>query len=263
MATVSVDWEIARDARFRQIAQKGSALARPSSGTASTSKSPASSRGASIWYRFRAGNEVSQVGRTKTAPPAGAAVDRLRFRRSAAAATTRPATSRRFGGSLKSSSTSFSTPATTSTRGAPTADGTTRASASTTATRSTRSSTIATATRSTRSDPDLMAAHASAPFVDQLGRPRGREQLRRRSRRERHAAGDLPAAARRAYQAYYETMPLRPARCRPAAYADLSPAAVRQPDRFQRPRHAPVAIGSGVQRRVHTIARRRSIRRGR
>ena len=31
------------------------------------------------WYRFRAGDEVSQVGRTRTAPPAGAPVDRLRF----------------------------------------------------------------------------------------------------------------------------------------------------------------------------------------
>src|SRR5262249_57190239 len=31
------------------------------------------------WFRFRAGDEVSRVGRTKTAPPVGAAVDRLRF----------------------------------------------------------------------------------------------------------------------------------------------------------------------------------------
>ena len=31
------------------------------------------------WYRFRAGSEISHVGRTKTAPAAGAAVDRLRF----------------------------------------------------------------------------------------------------------------------------------------------------------------------------------------
>jgi alkaline phosphatase D len=31
------------------------------------------------WYRFRAGAEISQTGRTKTAPAAGAGVDRLRF----------------------------------------------------------------------------------------------------------------------------------------------------------------------------------------
>jgi alkaline phosphatase D len=31
------------------------------------------------WYRFRAGNEVSAIGRTRTAPGPGAAVDRLRF----------------------------------------------------------------------------------------------------------------------------------------------------------------------------------------
>src|SRR6185295_10419768 len=35
--------------------------------------------GREYWYRFRAGGEISQVGRTRTAPPAGAAVDRLRF----------------------------------------------------------------------------------------------------------------------------------------------------------------------------------------
>ncbi len=37
------------------------------------------SRAASTWYRFHAGNEVSQVGRTRTAPPENAPVDRLRF----------------------------------------------------------------------------------------------------------------------------------------------------------------------------------------
>src|SRR5712692_4954029 len=35
--------------------------------------------GRDYWYRFRAGDEISQVGRTKAAPPAGASVDRLRF----------------------------------------------------------------------------------------------------------------------------------------------------------------------------------------
>ena len=68
---------------------------------------------------------------------------------SAAAATTRPATSPPTGASRRSSSTSSSTPATTSTRGAPTAAGPTGASASTPATRSTRWSTTATATAST------------------------------------------------------------------------------------------------------------------
>jgi alkaline phosphatase D len=35
--------------------------------------------GREYWYRFRAGNEISQTGRTKTAPAAGVAVDQLRF----------------------------------------------------------------------------------------------------------------------------------------------------------------------------------------
>ncbi len=51
----------------------------PSSGTASASRRTVSSRAASTSIAFRVGREVSQIGRTKTAPPAGARVDRLRF----------------------------------------------------------------------------------------------------------------------------------------------------------------------------------------
>src|SRR5882762_1602550 len=79
MAPVDVDWEIARDARFQNIVQKGSMLARPELGHSVHVEVAGLDPGREYWYRFRAGDEVSQVGRTKTAPPAGAPVDRLRF----------------------------------------------------------------------------------------------------------------------------------------------------------------------------------------
>jgi alkaline phosphatase D len=79
MVNVDVGWEIARDARFQNIAQKGTALARPELGHSVHVEVGGLEPGREYWYRFRAGDEVSQTGRTKTAPAAGGPVDRLRF----------------------------------------------------------------------------------------------------------------------------------------------------------------------------------------
>ena len=78
-ANIEVDWEIARDARFQAIAQKGTTLARPELGHSVHVEVGGLEPGREYWYRFRAGDEISQIGRTRTAPPTGLAVDRLRF----------------------------------------------------------------------------------------------------------------------------------------------------------------------------------------
>src|SRR5256886_10114489 len=78
-AIVDVDWELAGDERFRTIVQKGTSLARPELGHSVHVEVAGLEPGREYWYRFHAGDEVSQTGRTRTAPPAGAAVDRLRF----------------------------------------------------------------------------------------------------------------------------------------------------------------------------------------
>lgn len=78
-ALVEVDWEIARDARFQSIAQRGTAMARPELGHSVHVEVEGLEPARDYWYRFHAGDEVSRVGRTRTAPAAGAAVDRLRF----------------------------------------------------------------------------------------------------------------------------------------------------------------------------------------
>jgi alkaline phosphatase D len=78
-ANVDVGWEIAADRAFTRVAQKGTAIARPELGHSVHVDVSGLEPGREYWYRFRAGNEVSQVGRTKTAPAAGAAVDQLRF----------------------------------------------------------------------------------------------------------------------------------------------------------------------------------------
>jgi alkaline phosphatase D len=79
MASVDVDWEIARDARFQTIVQKGTTIARPELGHSVHVEVAGLEPGREYWYRFHAGDEASQIGRTKTAPLVGAAVDRLRF----------------------------------------------------------------------------------------------------------------------------------------------------------------------------------------
>jgi alkaline phosphatase D len=79
MANVEVGWEIARDAGFRAIARRGTVVARPELGHSVHVEVGGLEPGREYWYRFRAGSETSPIGRTLTAPPPGAAVDRLRF----------------------------------------------------------------------------------------------------------------------------------------------------------------------------------------
>jgi alkaline phosphatase D len=78
-ARIEVGWEIASDSAFRTIERKGVAIARPELGHSVHVEADGLRPDREYWYRFRAGAEVSPVGRTKTAPAAGAAVDRLRF----------------------------------------------------------------------------------------------------------------------------------------------------------------------------------------
>lgn len=79
MANVEVGWEIARDDAFRNIVHSGVAVARPELGHAVHAEVDRLEPGRDYWYRFHAGKETSPTGRTKTAPAPGSPVDRLRF----------------------------------------------------------------------------------------------------------------------------------------------------------------------------------------
>jgi alkaline phosphatase D len=79
MVNVEVTWEIAGDPALRTIVGKGSTIARPELGHSVHVEANGLQPGREYFYRFRCGNEVSPIGRTRTAPPEGAAVDRLRF----------------------------------------------------------------------------------------------------------------------------------------------------------------------------------------
>ena len=79
MANVEVGWEMAPDRAFRNIVHKGTAVARPELGHSVHVEAAGLQPGREYFYRFHCGAEVSQIGRTKTAPAEGAAVDSLRF----------------------------------------------------------------------------------------------------------------------------------------------------------------------------------------
>lgn len=78
-ANVEVSWQVASDRAFRTIVRSGTATARPELGHSVHVDADGLLPGREYFYRFRCGSEVSQIGRTKTAPAPGASVDRLRF----------------------------------------------------------------------------------------------------------------------------------------------------------------------------------------
>ena len=76
---VEVAWEVALDERFRRVVQRGRTMAEPAWGHSVHVEVDGLTPGRWYWYRFRVGGDVSPVGRTRTLPAAGSAVERLRF----------------------------------------------------------------------------------------------------------------------------------------------------------------------------------------
>ncbi|TFV86695.1 alkaline phosphatase [Oxalobacteraceae bacterium OM1] len=78
-APVSVRWEIAEDEGFKRIAGKGVATALPELAHSVHVDAGQLQPDRWYWYRFMAGDAVSPVGRTRTAPAADAMPGALRF----------------------------------------------------------------------------------------------------------------------------------------------------------------------------------------
>lgn len=76
---IEVAFEVAEDEQFQVIVQTGKALARPELGHAVHVELEGLKPARHYWYRFFVGDAVSPVGRTKTTPAPGAKVDHLRF----------------------------------------------------------------------------------------------------------------------------------------------------------------------------------------
>ena len=78
-ARVQVSWEIARDARFSRIVRRGTATAHPEFDHSVHVEAKGLDADQVLYYRFRTGNWISPVGRTRTAPAAGARNSSLRL----------------------------------------------------------------------------------------------------------------------------------------------------------------------------------------
>ncbi len=78
-ASVSVRWEVARDAGFRDTAASGTAYATPDWAHSVHVEPYALEPGRDYWYRFHAGGATSPIGHTRTAPPRGQMPQRMRI----------------------------------------------------------------------------------------------------------------------------------------------------------------------------------------
>jgi alkaline phosphatase D len=80
-APIEVAWEVSTDEAFTNgnIVQRGTAIASPDLAYSVHADVTGLEPAREYFYRFLAGGEASPVGRTRTAPTAGAAVQRLRF----------------------------------------------------------------------------------------------------------------------------------------------------------------------------------------
>ena len=76
---VPVRWEIARDEKFAHLAASGTAYAAPDWAHSVHVEVNGLEPARWYWYRFTAGDAVSPVGRTRTAPGATTKPDKLRF----------------------------------------------------------------------------------------------------------------------------------------------------------------------------------------
>ncbi|RKT88707.1 alkaline phosphatase D [Saccharopolyspora antimicrobica] len=76
---VPVQWQVAEDEGFRKIVAQGTAQARPESAHSVHVELFNLNPATEYYYRFRAGNELSPVGRTRTAPRFGAQLDKFSF----------------------------------------------------------------------------------------------------------------------------------------------------------------------------------------
>jgi len=79
MTPVPVGYEVAEDDDFRQIARRGETMAWPNLGHSVHVEFAGLEPNRPYWYRFSAGGARSPTGRGRTAPAAGASLERLRF----------------------------------------------------------------------------------------------------------------------------------------------------------------------------------------
>ncbi len=209
MIPFPVDWEVAADEGFGAVLARGQELARPELGHSVHAEVKGLQPGRPYWYRFHLAAETSPAGRARTLPPAGAALDRVRFvaggcqnyEQGLYTAYRHVAGEEidffwHYGDYIYEGSGLPRRPRTAAGAGSPRR-------------RALQPGRLPGALRPVQAGPRPAGRPRRAQLVGHLGRPRDRQQLGRRPGPGRHAAGDLRPSPGSAAQAYYENMPLR------------------------------------------------------
>ena len=76
---VEVSWAVARDERMQDVVQQGTTVAMPTQAHAVHVEVRGLEPARWYWYRFRSGREASRIGRTRTLPSPGVAVNQLKL----------------------------------------------------------------------------------------------------------------------------------------------------------------------------------------
>jgi alkaline phosphatase D len=76
---VAVDWEVATDDQMHHVVRQGTVVAKAESAHSVRVHVLGLAPDRWFWYRFRAGGDLSPIGRTRTFPPPGSQSARLRF----------------------------------------------------------------------------------------------------------------------------------------------------------------------------------------
>jgi phosphodiesterase/alkaline phosphatase D-like protein len=76
---VEVRWEMATDENFTDVVRSGTEIAAGYQAHSVHVANQGLEPSTYYWYRFKAGDEVSPVGRTKTTPPFGAPLSSMKF----------------------------------------------------------------------------------------------------------------------------------------------------------------------------------------
>lgn len=77
--SVAVEWQIATDERMQQVVQRGAVLALPQLGHSVHVEVSGLQPSRWYYYQFKVGTDTTPVARTKTAPPAGSSLNQMRF----------------------------------------------------------------------------------------------------------------------------------------------------------------------------------------
>ena len=79
LVNIPVRWQVATDSKMSRVVERGTVMATPELAHSVHVEVKALQPAQSYWYQFKAGREISPIGRTRTAPAVGDRVEQMSF----------------------------------------------------------------------------------------------------------------------------------------------------------------------------------------